>query len=62
VAASSAILASRLQHHLRELPPEAPRREALILSIHDAFYFAAAVCVLGVAASLVRGRRPGAKG
>jgi EmrB/QacA subfamily drug resistance transporter len=62
VATSSAILASRLQHHLRNLPPEAPRGEALILAIHDAFYFAAAVCVLGVAASLVRGSRLGARG
>ncbi len=61
VAASSAILASRLQHYLRNLPPEAPRREALILAIHDAFYFAAAVCILGVLASLVRGRPPRTK-
>lgn len=56
VAASSAILVSRLQHHLQSLPHDAPRREALIPAIHDAFYFAAAVCLLGVLASLVRGR------
>lgn len=59
VAASGAILAARVPDHLRELSGNVPRdllrKEALILSIHDAFYFSAAVCVLGMLASLTRG-------
>ena len=60
VAAGGAILASRFAEHARELagsaPPALVRQDALIFSIHDALYFAAAVCVLGAFTSLVRGR------
>jgi MFS family permease len=60
VAVGAAILASRISDHTRELvkslPPELVRREALILSVHEAFHVAAAICVLGALASLVRGR------
>jgi EmrB/QacA subfamily drug resistance transporter len=60
VAAGGAILASRIPDHIRELAKRLPahlvRREALILSIHDAFLFAAVTCFLGALASLVRGR------
>jgi hypothetical protein len=60
VAVGAAILASRIPDHTRELvkslPPHLVRRDALILSIHDAFHFAAAICVLGALASLIRGR------
>jgi EmrB/QacA subfamily drug resistance transporter len=60
VAVGGAILASRIPDHARELakslPPHLVQRDALILSIHDAFHFAAAICVVGAMASLVRGR------
>jgi EmrB/QacA subfamily drug resistance transporter len=60
VAAGGAILASRISEHARELagsvPPALVHRDALIFSIHDALYFAAAVCLLGALTSLVRGR------
>jgi hypothetical protein len=62
VAAGGAILASRISDHARDLAGEVPQqlvqRDALILSIHDALYFAAAACLLGVFASLVRGSGP----
>jgi EmrB/QacA subfamily drug resistance transporter len=65
VAAGGAILASRISDHAQDLADDVPRglvqRDALILSIHDALYFAAAACVLGVFASLVRGPRDGAE-
>jgi hypothetical protein len=61
VAAGGAILASRISDHAHDLAGDVPhqliQRDALILSIHDALYFAAAACVLGVFASLVRGAR-----
>jgi EmrB/QacA subfamily drug resistance transporter len=60
VALGAAILASRISDHTRELvkslPPHLVRRDALILSVHDAFYVAAAICVLGALASMIRGR------
>jgi MFS family permease len=59
VAAGGAILASRISDHAQDLAGEVPQqlvqRGALILSIHDALYFAAGACVIGVFASLVRG-------
>ena len=61
VAAGGAILASRISDHAQDLAGDVPhqlvQRDALILSIHDALYFAAAACVLGVFTSLVRGSR-----
>jgi EmrB/QacA subfamily drug resistance transporter len=61
VAAGGAILASRFSDHAQDLAGEIPQqlvqRGALILSIHDALYFAAGACVIGVFASLVRGSR-----
>jgi MFS family permease len=61
VAAGGAILASRISDHAHDLAGDVPhqliQRDALILSIHDALYFAAAACVLGVFTSLVRGSR-----
>jgi len=60
VAVGAAILASRISDHTRELvktlPPGLVRRDALILSVHDAFHVAAAICVAGALASLIRGR------
>jgi MFS family permease len=60
VAVGAAILASHIPYHTKELikrlPPHLVRRDALILSIHDAFYVAAAICVLGALASMIRGR------
>ena len=65
VAAGGAILASRISDHARNLAGDVPRqlvqRDALILSIHDALYFAAAACVVGVLTSLVRGSRRSAE-
>jgi EmrB/QacA subfamily drug resistance transporter len=59
VAVGGAILASRIPEHTRELakslPPHLVRRDALILSIHDAFHFAAAICVLGALVSMIWG-------
>jgi len=61
VAVGGAILASRIPDHTRELVKSLPlhlvRRDALILSIHDAFYVATAMCVLGALASMVRSGR-----
>jgi len=61
VAAGGAILASRFSDHAQDLagkiPQQLVQRGALILSIHDALYFAAGACVIGVFASLVRGSR-----
>ncbi len=61
IAAGGAILASRVSDHARNLAGDVPRnlvqRDALILSINDALYFAAAVCVVGALASLVRGEK-----
>ncbi len=66
VAAGGAILASRIPVHIKELSrslsPPIAHRDALILSIHDALYFAVAVCALGVIASLVRGKKAPRKG
>jgi MFS family permease len=67
VAVGAAILASRISDHIRELakglPPDLARRDALILAVHDAFHVAAAICVLGALASLIRGRgRPDGAG
>jgi sugar phosphate permease len=60
VAVGAAILASRIPDHTRELvkslPPHLVRRDALILSVHDAYYVAAAICFLGAVASMIRGR------
>src|SRR5215218_5569495 len=60
VAVGAAILGGRISGHTRELvkslPPHLVRRDALILSVHDAFYVAAAICVLGALASMIRGR------
>ena len=62
VAVGAAILASRIPYHTKELikrlPPHLVRRDALILSIHDAFYVAAAICVLGALGDDTRPRQP----
>lgn len=61
VALAGAVVASRLPHYARELagklPAELVQRDAFVLAIHDAFYAGAAICVLGVAASLLSERR-----
>jgi len=61
VALAGAVVAARLPFHARELAGTAPEevvgRDAFVLAIHDAFYAGAAVCVLGVAASLASERR-----
>jgi MFS family permease len=67
IALSGAVVATRLPVHLTELgggaPTAALRNAALAGAIHDAFVVAAAVCSLGIVASLVRGStRPGGSG
>ena len=66
VAAGGAILASRISDHAQDLAGEIPQqlmqRVALILSIHDALYFAAGACVIGVFASLISGSRAPTQG
>jgi EmrB/QacA subfamily drug resistance transporter len=59
IALSGAIVAIRLPIHLAELQgsvgPSAAQAQALLLAIHDAFLFAAAIAVIGIVASLIRG-------
>lgn len=61
VALAGAVVAARLPVHVRELAVKLPdglvERDAFVLAIHDAFYAGAAICVLGVAASLASERR-----
>lgn len=61
VAVGGAIFASRIAHYTEDLAGSSPepllQRDALILAIHDAFYVAAAICVIGILSSLVRGRK-----
>ncbi len=60
IAASGAIVAARVPAHLAQLsglsPAEASAR-ALALGIRDAFVVAGVVCAIGIATSLVRGKR-----
>lgn len=66
VAASGAILSATLPDYTRDLaarlPEAAARSEALVLSIQDALYFSAALALLGMLASLFRGRPAGKTG
>ncbi|HEX3721830.1 MAG TPA: MFS transporter, partial [Nitrolancea sp.] len=59
IAAGGAIIASRMQGHVEQLtghvPPAIVQRTAFVLSLHDAFYVAAAVVALGIFTSMVRG-------
>jgi MFS family permease len=61
IAVGGAVIASRTPVHLRDLASSLPQaqvqREAFILAMHDAFYVAAAVCTVGIIASLIRDRR-----
>jgi EmrB/QacA subfamily drug resistance transporter len=61
IALGGAIVASRVVTHTQELQGKVAQnlveRDALILAIHDAFYVSAAVCVLAILTSLVRGRQ-----
>ena len=55
-----AVVASRIPAHAQELTGKLPEslveNEAFILAVHDAFYVAAAICVVGILTSLVRDR------
>ena len=61
IAVAGAIVANRTAAYIAELSnrltPAMVQREALILAIHDAFYVAGAICVVGILISLSRGRR-----
>jgi MFS family permease len=60
IAVGGAVVASRIPAHVQELTGKLPESlvesEAFILAVHDAFYVAAAICVVGILTSLVRGR------
>jgi EmrB/QacA subfamily drug resistance transporter len=67
IAVGAAILAGRISSHAEDLARQGlsrpvVQRDALILAVHDAFYVAAAICVLGIITSLIRGRRETPKG
>jgi len=59
IAGGGAIIANRMAGHVAQLtghfPSATVQREAFVLSLHDAFYVAAAVVAVGVLTSLVRG-------
>ena len=61
IAVGGAIVASRLAGHVADLtaahhPPAIVQRDGFVLSLHDAFYVAAAICAIAIVTSLVRGR------
>jgi EmrB/QacA subfamily drug resistance transporter len=61
IAAAGAVVASRLPIHLADLigglPAELAQREALAFAIRDAFYVAAALSVIAIVTSFLRGPR-----
>ncbi|MDI3341230.1 MAG: MFS transporter [Sphaerobacter sp.] len=61
IAAAGAIVATRLPTHMAELasrvPPAVVQRDAFVLAIHDAFAVAAAISVIAIVTSLLRGAR-----
>jgi hypothetical protein len=61
IAVAGAIVANRTAAYIAELSnrltPAMVQREALILAIHDAFYVAGAICVVGILISLSHGCR-----
>ncbi|HET7095479.1 MAG TPA: DHA2 family efflux MFS transporter permease subunit, partial [Thermomicrobiales bacterium] len=61
IAAAGAIVASRMPVHMADLigraAPEIAQRDALVFSIRDAFYVAAAVSVIAIVTSFLRGRQ-----
>jgi EmrB/QacA subfamily drug resistance transporter len=61
VAVGGAVFASGLSAHAPDLGESVPQSllqgDALVLAVHDAFYVAAAICVIGILSSLVRGRK-----
>ena len=58
IAVGGAVIASRTPVHVRYLADSLPQslleRDAFILALHDAFYVAVGICVVGVLASLIR--------
>lgn len=56
-----AVIASRVSVHARDLTGTLPQplieRDAFVLAMHDAFYVAVAICIIGVLSSLIRDRR-----
>ncbi len=58
IAVGGAVIASRTPVHVRYLEDSLPQslleRDAFILALHDAFYVAVGICVVGVLASLIR--------
>jgi MFS family permease len=61
IAVGGAVIASRTPVYIQDLAgtlsPSLVEREAFILAMHDAFYVGAAICVVGIFTSLVRGRK-----
>ena len=58
IAVGGAVIASRTPVHVRYLADSLPQslleRDAFILALHDAFYVAVGICVVGILASLIR--------
>jgi EmrB/QacA subfamily drug resistance transporter len=61
IAVGGAVIASRVPAHAQDLvgilPQPLVERDAFILAMHDAFYVAVAICIVGVLSSLIRDRR-----
>lgn len=61
IAVGGAVIASRVSVHARDLTGTLPQplieRDAFVLAMHDAFYVAVAICIIGVLSSLIRDRR-----
>ena len=59
IAVGGAVIASRIPVYAHDLAGSVPQplieRDAFILALHDAFYVAVGICVIGVLASLFRG-------
>ncbi|MBV9454181.1 MAG: MFS transporter, partial [Rubrobacter sp.] len=60
IAVGGAVVASRTPVHIQDLAGTLSQslveREAFILAMHDAFYVGAAICIVGIFTSLIRGR------
>ncbi len=61
IAVGAAVVESRIPVHMQDLAGTMSRslveRDAFILAIHDSFYVAVAICVIGVMTSMVRSRK-----
>ena len=58
IAVGAAVIASRTSVYIQDLagtmPESLVEREAFIMAIHDSFYLAVVICLVGVITSMVR--------